>query len=384
MAYVVQRLESLDQTLNKDFIVATKSLNIRKEPRPNAQIVGRLSKGDRVRIFTRAGDWGSTVNGWVFMKYLREEKKPQVDNNVSTSVGKIEVYEVLLPTKARQLPFENSQVLFELRKGDVFSILGKTKEGTWALLEPKENQRSGWVALDSNVRLLSSLPTKTVTTRETKKSQLPLWIPRPFRETIEKATNWIKQQVLKIFGKDEKQVEETVKNLTIQYEAVERLIREGKVKADSILVQTQQEVRDFLAKMKSEAQKFLQNNQKNENNKTNGLNALPAIPISIVVLIVSGLAAGVITLQTIQRMRQVEVQRESELRKFKAYEEFKKTTGGTSKSAFEALLNSTAQPVEPQKPDFFASLSSGLQSFATILLVGAGGYIIYNLIQQKK
>lgn len=391
MAYFI---DGLGQTLNKDFIVTATALNVRREPNAKSQIVSTLKKGDRVRIFSRSGNWGSTVNGWVSMNYLREDAAAQIQNQTPQApqgefLDTIEIYEVVANSlNVRERPTTQSKALFQLRKGEKFSLAGKSKDGKWGLIEPTRERGSGWVSLNAQyVRLVSSTTPQSQSQSQnqnqnknkekTTKESLPSWIPEWARNSIESATNWIRDQVLRIFGGKEQEIERLVKSLTVQYEAVERLIRNGVLKGNSYLIQTQPEVRDFLSKMRTQAEKFSEKFR-----ESRGLGAAQ-IGVGVVIVIVAGLAAGVITLQTLQRMREIEVRRESELRKFDAYEDFKKRTGGTNQSAFESLLNSTAQPAEPQQAGFFSSLGSGLQSIATIGLIGAGVFLVYNLIQKR-
>lgn len=48
----------------------TSGLNIRKEPNPDAEIVGAYSEGDGVIITEVEGNWGKTVQGWINLKYV--------------------------------------------------------------------------------------------------------------------------------------------------------------------------------------------------------------------------------------------------------------------------------------------------------------------------
>ncbi len=51
----------------------TSGLNIRKEPNPDAEIVGSYTEGDGVNILEVQDNWGRTVQGWINLKYVTYE-----------------------------------------------------------------------------------------------------------------------------------------------------------------------------------------------------------------------------------------------------------------------------------------------------------------------
>ena len=51
----------------------TSGLNIRKEPNPDAEIVGSYSAGDGVNILEVQDNWGRTIQGWINLKYVTYE-----------------------------------------------------------------------------------------------------------------------------------------------------------------------------------------------------------------------------------------------------------------------------------------------------------------------
>lgn len=52
--------------------ITANSLNVRKSATTNSEIVGVLSKADKVDILEVAGEWGRTNNGWINLTYTEE------------------------------------------------------------------------------------------------------------------------------------------------------------------------------------------------------------------------------------------------------------------------------------------------------------------------
>lgn len=51
----------------------TRGLNIRKEPNPDAEIVGSYTEGDGVNILEVQDNWGRTVQGWINLNFVEYE-----------------------------------------------------------------------------------------------------------------------------------------------------------------------------------------------------------------------------------------------------------------------------------------------------------------------
>lgn len=66
-------LEPVEPTYTTGACRITSGLNIRKEPNPEAEIVGSYSEGDGVTILEVQGNWGRTIQGWINLKYVKYE-----------------------------------------------------------------------------------------------------------------------------------------------------------------------------------------------------------------------------------------------------------------------------------------------------------------------
>ena len=63
-------VEPVEPTYTTGTGTITSGLNIRKEPNPDAEIIGSYSVGDGVTITEVDGNWGKTIQGWINLKYV--------------------------------------------------------------------------------------------------------------------------------------------------------------------------------------------------------------------------------------------------------------------------------------------------------------------------
>lgn len=67
----VSYVEPVEPTYTTGICRVTSGLNIRKEPSPDAEIVGSYSEGDGITILEVQGNWGRTIQGWINLKYVK-------------------------------------------------------------------------------------------------------------------------------------------------------------------------------------------------------------------------------------------------------------------------------------------------------------------------
>lgn len=105
------------------------SLNIRKKPDENADVVGKLFRGCTGEVISEKGDWykisSGDVTGWVNKEYvLTGEKAEQYLEEVKPSVATVTAKSLNLRAKADT----DADVVSVLKKGSKFMVLSEGKE----------------------------------------------------------------------------------------------------------------------------------------------------------------------------------------------------------------------------------------------------------------
>ena len=80
MKYVELEETTVNYKTGKGTITAD-SLNIRKEAKDDAKVVGTYKKGDKVEITEIKGKWGKTDKGWISMKYVKMDETKKDDDD---------------------------------------------------------------------------------------------------------------------------------------------------------------------------------------------------------------------------------------------------------------------------------------------------------------
>lgn len=105
------------------------SLNIRKKPDENADVVGKLFRGCTGEVISEKGDWykisSGDITGWVNKEYvLTGEKAEQYLEEVKPSVATVTAKSLNLRAKADT----DADVVSVLKKGSKFMVLSEGKE----------------------------------------------------------------------------------------------------------------------------------------------------------------------------------------------------------------------------------------------------------------
>lgn len=129
--------------------ITTNSVNIRAGSNINYEILGKLSKGNRVSIIRKALEWYEIVLppgclGWIHSDYVSTGVAPSPGKKVAGTVTGDSV-------RIRALPELRRSVLAKANKGDKVTVV-KVK-GEWFGIEPTRDC-TGWVSAEY-VKVLS-------------------------------------------------------------------------------------------------------------------------------------------------------------------------------------------------------------------------------------
>ncbi len=145
MKFVEMEKSETEVTKGKGTVTAD-SLNIRKSPAKDAEVVGSYKKGDKVEILEVKNGWGKTNKGWVSMDYIKmdataettepETTEPSTDKKYKTGKGTVTASELNI----RKSPSKTAKSVGSYKKGDKVTIL--EVDGSWGKTD------KGWISLD--------------------------------------------------------------------------------------------------------------------------------------------------------------------------------------------------------------------------------------------
>lgn len=139
--------------------VTANSLYIRKGPGTKYDSVGKLSKGDKVQILEKSGNWGKTADGWVSLKYIDldgdvedSSTKPTESTSTDTKDKKYSTLQTDGSTKAlgtaevttsalnvRYGPSTDYEIAGKVYKGE--NVTYYQKSGNWIRI------KDGWISV---------------------------------------------------------------------------------------------------------------------------------------------------------------------------------------------------------------------------------------------
>lgn len=120
-------------------------LNVRKDPASAGKIIGRLSKGTKVTIYTQQDGWYqiqfSNQKGWVSTEFIKTDSNPGTPADTSTNGISAKVTASSL--SVRNAASLNGKVIGTVTKGQSFTVMEETSN--WLKIEYKANS-FGWVS----------------------------------------------------------------------------------------------------------------------------------------------------------------------------------------------------------------------------------------------
>ena len=144
-----QKTETQNEKAAQKIILTAKvenSLNIRKKPDENSDVVGKLFRGCSAEVTKEKGDWyqikSGKVTGWVHKKYVLTGEKAEAylkkaDPSVATVTAKT--------LNLRKAASTDSDVVSVLKKGTKFMVLSQNKK--WVKIRYTTNLE-GYVSAD--------------------------------------------------------------------------------------------------------------------------------------------------------------------------------------------------------------------------------------------
>lgn len=122
----------------KGTVTANGGLNIRKEGKSDATVVGSYTKDAKIEILEVKGEWGRTDKGWVSMKYVKMDSGSGTTSSTTYKTGKGTVT-ANSGLNIRKEANTSSTVVGSYKKGDKVEIL--EVKGEWGRTD------KGWVSL---------------------------------------------------------------------------------------------------------------------------------------------------------------------------------------------------------------------------------------------
>ncbi|WP_312473982.1 SH3 domain-containing protein [Neobacillus sp.] len=127
-------------------VVNGDTLNLRKEPSTTGAVIGKLTRGTTVTIYSKQNNWievgFSNLKGWVSAKFIDESTSPSKDTPKKES-SDIKGMVTASSLSVRSSSSLNSNIIGSVSKGQRFTIL--EEYNSWAKIE-FETGSFGWVA----------------------------------------------------------------------------------------------------------------------------------------------------------------------------------------------------------------------------------------------
>ena len=134
--------------VSKTGIITVNSLNVRGEPSLNGNILGKLQKGETVKIISESNDWIEITyngeSGWITRQYIQEnnsEGTVNTSSNESITSGELTILHN--GTNIRKRPSTQSTILDRANQGDAFETI--SFENDWYQIK-LENGQIGYIA----------------------------------------------------------------------------------------------------------------------------------------------------------------------------------------------------------------------------------------------
>jgi len=147
--------------------IVTDTLNIRKEPSNTGSVIGKLSKGTSVTVFSKKNNWleikYSGQRAWVSSDFVQMGSQSQQSNH-SGSIGTVTASNL----SVRKSSSLNSEIIGSVSKGQKFTILDEVNDWVKIEFQPgnigwaagwyfnKDNVKSSKIAKDSKATILHS------------------------------------------------------------------------------------------------------------------------------------------------------------------------------------------------------------------------------------
>ena len=134
--------------VSKTGIITVNSLNVRGEPSLNGNILGKLQKGETVKIISESNDWIEITyngeSGWITSQYIQEnnsEGTVNTSSNETITSGELTILHN--GTNIRKRPSTQSTILDRANQGDTFETI--SFENDWYQIK-LENEQIGYIA----------------------------------------------------------------------------------------------------------------------------------------------------------------------------------------------------------------------------------------------
>lgn len=147
--------------------IVTDTLNIRKEPSSSGSVIGKLSKGTSITVFSKKNSWleikYSGQRAWVSSEFVQMGSQSQQSSKAG-STGTVTASNL----SVRQKSSLNSEIIGSVSKGQTFTILDEVNDWVKIEFQPgkigwaagwyfnKDNVKSSQIAKDSKVTILHS------------------------------------------------------------------------------------------------------------------------------------------------------------------------------------------------------------------------------------
>lgn len=160
---------SIEENNNKSIGsgIVTDTLNIRKEPSSTGSVIGKLSKGTSITVFSKKNNWleikYSGQRAWVSSDFVQMGSQSQQSSKAG-SIGTVTASNL----SVRNSSSLNSEIIGSVSKGQKFTILDEVNDWVKIEFQPgnigwaagwyfnKDNVKSSQIAKDSKVTILHS------------------------------------------------------------------------------------------------------------------------------------------------------------------------------------------------------------------------------------